>query len=151
MIGAVGEAQAEHLGDVAADDPLVVEAGQLEGAAAAADHATGLVADEERGVGRRGVVVEQLEQEPEPALRARLRLPAEARRAVGRGAAVAAVGADEEVGHGVGWGPACPETRQAARSSKPARTLVGRGPLRLDTAQNSPSGGAAGGSRRRWA
>ena len=37
--------------------------GELEGAPAAADHAALLVADEERGVGRRVVVVEQLEQE----------------------------------------------------------------------------------------
>ena len=58
----------EHLVHVAADHVLVAEPGQLARAAAGADHARVLVEDEERGVGRRVVVVEQLEQEAEAAL-----------------------------------------------------------------------------------
>ena len=99
MVLAVAELEAEHLAHRAADDALVVEAGELEGAAAAADHAALAVADEEGGVGRRVVVVEQLEEEAEAALRAALRLAAEAGGAVGRGRAVSAVRADEEVRH----------------------------------------------------
>jgi RNase P/RNase MRP subunit POP5 len=56
----------------AADHLLVRQAGQLLGAAAAADDAALLVADEERRVGRGVVVVEQLEEEAEAALRAAL-------------------------------------------------------------------------------
>ena len=55
--------------------------------------------DEERRVGRRVVVVEQFEQEREAALRAALALAREADVAVELARAVAAVGADEGVGH----------------------------------------------------
>src|SRR4051812_11180424 len=93
------EVEAEHVGDGAADDLLVGQAGQLARAAATADHATLLVAHEEGGVRRRVVVVEQLEQEPEAALRAAAWLVPEALLAIGRGRALTAVGADEQVRH----------------------------------------------------
>src|SRR5919197_802445 len=91
--GIVGvlEAQAEHVADRTADDALVVEPGQLEGAAAAADDTPLGIADEERRVGRRVVVVEQLEQEAEAAARASLRLAAKAGGAVRLGGAVPAI------------------------------------------------------------
>ena len=63
----------EHLLDRAADHVLVAEAGQLARAAAGADQPALLVGDEERGVGRRVVVVEQLEEEAEAAVRAAAR------------------------------------------------------------------------------
>src|SRR3954454_3957182 len=93
---AAGEAQAEHLGDRTADDLLVVKAGQLEGAAPAGDDLALLVAGEERRVRRGVVVVEELEQEAEPALGAPARLTPEPGVALGGGGAVAAVGAEEE-------------------------------------------------------
>src|SRR3954451_13669873 len=63
VVLAVLELEAEDVDGRAADDLLVRQAGQLARAAAAADHATLLVAHEERRVGRRVVVVEQLEEE----------------------------------------------------------------------------------------
>ena len=75
---AVCEAQAEHLLDALADHLLLLEARERERVLAAADHAALAVAHEERGVGRRVVVVEQLEQEGEAALRAALGLAREA-------------------------------------------------------------------------
>jgi hypothetical protein len=59
----------------------------------------GLVAGEERGVRRRVVVVEQLEQEAEAALLAALGLGPEAGGALGVCGAVAAVGTDEVMSH----------------------------------------------------
>src|SRR6187200_59171 len=100
----VREAQPEHVLHGPADDALVVEPRQLERAASAADDAPLRVADEERGVGRRVVVVEQLEEEAEAALRAPLGLAAEAGGAIALGRAVAAVRADEQMGHALGTG-----------------------------------------------
>ena len=77
-IVAVGEAQPEHLLDALADHLLLLEARERERVLAAADHAALAVAHEERRVGRRVVVVEQLEQEREAALRAALGLAGEA-------------------------------------------------------------------------
>src|SRR5204862_7053640 len=57
-----------------------------------------LVADEERRLGRRVVVVEELEDEPEAALRAPLRAPGKARRPLAAQLPVPAIRADEE-GH----------------------------------------------------
>ena len=85
----------EHVAHRPADHVEVPEPGQLARTAAGADHASLLVADEERGVGRRVVVVEQLEQEREAALLAAARPADEAGGALGRHAAVAAAGADE--------------------------------------------------------
>ena len=64
----------ERLLDALADDLLLLEAGQREGVPAAADHAALAVGHEEGRVGRRVVVVEQLEEEREAALRAALAL-----------------------------------------------------------------------------
>src|SRR4051812_43628498 len=100
VVGAVLEHEAQHLADVAADDALVVEARQLERAAATADHAALLVTDEEGGVRGGVVVVEQLEEEAEAALRAALRLAGEAGGAIALGTAIAAAGTDEEMSHG---------------------------------------------------
>jgi hypothetical protein len=97
---AVGEAQAEHLLDALADHLLLLEAGEGERVLPAADHPALAVAHEEGGVGRRVVVVEQFEQEREAALRAALGLAGEAEVAVELAGAVAAVRADEGVGHG---------------------------------------------------
>src|SRR4051794_36350591 len=68
----LGEAEAQDLPDAAPDHALVVEAGQLEGAATAADDPALGVADEEGRVRCGVVVVEQLEEEAEAALRAAL-------------------------------------------------------------------------------
>ena len=97
VVGAVVEAQAEHLADRAADRLLGLQAGELERAAAAVDDPPVRVAGEERRVRRRVVVVEQLEQVGEPALLAAAGLTAEAGVAVGGHRPVAAVGADEVV------------------------------------------------------
>ena len=97
---AVGEAQAQHLLHALADHRFLLQAGEGEGVLAAADHATLVVAHEEGRVGRRVVVVEQLEQEGEAALGAALRLAREADVAIELARAVTAVGADEGVSHG---------------------------------------------------
>jgi hypothetical protein len=94
-----GEVQPENVLHLAADDLLVGEPGELARAAAAADHAALLIADEERGVRGGVIVVQELEEEAEAALGAALRLVAEPRGAVGLGGALTAVGADEEMGH----------------------------------------------------
>ena len=73
------EGEAEHLPHLAADDLLVREAGELARSAPAADDPALLVADEEGRVGSGVVVVEQLEEEREAALRATLGGVAEAR------------------------------------------------------------------------
>ena len=73
----------QHLLRGAAHHVEVAEPGQLARAAAGADQATLLVEDEERGVGRGVVVVEQLEQEAEAALLAALGAALEAGRALG--------------------------------------------------------------------
>jgi hypothetical protein len=101
MVRAAFEVQPQHLAHLAAHDLLVGEPGELARAAAAADDAAGLVADEERGIGSRVVVVEQFEQEAEAAFAAAARLVAEALLAVRRTRALAAVRADEEVRHAV--------------------------------------------------
>ena len=75
---------------------------QRERVASAADHASLAVADEEGRVGRRVVVVEQLEQERETALAAALALAREAEPAVDLGRAVSAVRADEGMCHAEG-------------------------------------------------
>ena len=103
IVGVV-EAQAEDVAHLPADDALVVEAGQLEGAAAAADDAALGVADEERGVRGRVVVVEQFEEKAEATARAGLRLTAEACGAIGLGGAVPAVRADEQMSHALPLG-----------------------------------------------
>src|SRR3954464_14458665 len=95
MVLPVVEAQSEHVADRAADDPLGVEARELARATAGADQPALLVGDEERGVRRRVVVVEQLEQEAEAAVRAAARAVAKACGPLGGDAAVPAVGADE--------------------------------------------------------
>src|SRR4051794_10553392 len=96
---ALGELQAEDLAGRAADHVLLVEAGELEGAPAQADDPALRVADEERGVGRRVVVVEELEEKREAALGAALGPRPEACCAFGFAGAVPAVRADEQVGH----------------------------------------------------
>ena len=72
------ELEAEHVLHGAADHVEVAQPGELAGAAAGADQPALLVEDEERGVGSRVVVVEQLEQEAEPAALAALRAALEA-------------------------------------------------------------------------
>src|SRR3954452_25251070 len=94
VVGPVGEVQSEHLARRAADDLLEIEPGQLERPAAAMDQAALLVAGEERGVGRRVVVVEQLEHEREATLRASAGLAPEPPLAVRRGLASPAIRAD---------------------------------------------------------
>src|SRR5688572_3825252 len=89
------ELEAQDVLDVASDDVLVAEPGQLARAAAGADHAGLLVEDEEGGVRRRVVILEKLEQEAEAALLTPLRPSAEPGGAVARLAARPAVGADE--------------------------------------------------------
>src|SRR4051795_3205765 len=105
MVLPVVEAQSEHVADRAADDPLGVEARELARPTAGADQLALLVGDEERGIRRRVVVVEQLEQEAEPASRAAARLAPEAGVAIGRGGAGTAVGTDEEMRHDGPSGP----------------------------------------------
>src|SRR3954449_3286372 len=78
VVVAVLEGEAEHVLHRTADHVGVAEAGELAGAAAGADQAALLVGDEERGVGRRVVVVEQLEEKAEAAVRAAARAIAEA-------------------------------------------------------------------------
>ncbi len=61
------ELEVQHLLRGAAHHVEIAEAGELSGAPAGADQATLLVEDEERRVGRGVIVVEQLEEEAEPA------------------------------------------------------------------------------------
>src|SRR6202043_4065796 len=98
---AVGELQPEHLGDVLADHVFLLEAREGEGVLPASHHATLAVAHEEGCVGCRVVVVEEFEQEREPALRAALALSREAKVAIELAGAVTAVWTDERMGHGV--------------------------------------------------
>src|SRR3954454_23241469 len=88
------ELEAEHLLHGTADHVIVTEAGELARAAAGTDQASVLVTDEECGIGRRVVVVEQLEDEAEAALRATARSVPESCGAFAGDAAVPAVGAD---------------------------------------------------------
>ena len=117
----------------APDHVLVGEAGQLEAASAGVDHARLLVADEEGGVGRRVVVVEQLEDEAEAALRAALGARAEAGRAVGAQLPVPAVRADEKR-HSPDR--LCSRTGSALPREPHPEVLVG--PLGEDAAARSP-------------
>ena len=71
----------QRLDDVAADQLGLREAGQLEDAAADREHPPLLVGDEQARVGRRVVVVEQLEEEAEAAVVAGRRLRARSPRA----------------------------------------------------------------------
>src|SRR5215208_7956421 len=68
VVVAVLELQPQDLLDRTADDVLIAQAGEHAGAPAGADQAALLVRDEERGVRRGVVVVEQLEEEPEAAV-----------------------------------------------------------------------------------
>src|ERR1022692_2360312 len=99
VILAVLEAQPELLRERLTDDLLLLIAGQLERSPAAADHATLAVGHEERRVRRRVVVVEQLEEKREAAVRAAPIFTAKRLIAVRCERAVAAVGADEWVRH----------------------------------------------------
>src|SRR4051812_15926290 len=89
----------ERLDHLAADQILFAVAGELEDVAAAGEHAGLVVADQEAGARRRVVVLEQLEEEAEPAAVARDRLLGQALAAVVVDRAVLAVRADE-VRHG---------------------------------------------------
>src|SRR3954453_16724908 len=95
VVVAVLKVEPEHLLHRAADHVGVAEAGELAGAAAGADQAALLGGDEEGGVGRWVVVVEQLEQEAVATVRAAARAVAKPGGAVDGDAAVPAVGADE--------------------------------------------------------
>ena len=70
VIGAVDESQAEDLVDRPPDRLLGLDSGQFEGALATVDDPALGVTGEEGRVRRRVIVVEQLEQEPEPAVAA---------------------------------------------------------------------------------
>ena len=89
----------ERLDDVAAHQVGLGEAGQLEDAAADREHAAVAVGDDEARVGRRVVVVEQLEEEAEAAVPARRRLVRESLLRVDVERALLAPRADE-VRHG---------------------------------------------------
>ena len=101
--------------------------GQLEHAAPGGEHARVAVADDEPGLGRRVVVLEQLEEEAEPALAALHGLRREALVAVEVDRAALAVRADEERHRGsVGTRAVCAGLRSAA---EPDRVQVVRGDL----------------------
>src|SRR3954454_4940483 len=93
------EVEAENIAYGTPDHLLVGQAGELARAAPATDDPALLVADEEGGVGRRVIVVQQLKQEAETALRASLRDGAEAGRSLGGASPIATVRADEQMGH----------------------------------------------------
>src|SRR5262245_41501595 len=99
MVGPAFEVEPEDLADLATHDLLVREPGELPCAPAAADDAPGLVADEESGVRRGIVVVQQLEEETEAALGASARLVPEPLLTVCCARALTAVGADEQMRH----------------------------------------------------
>ena len=82
VVVAVLELEPEDLPHRAADHVEVAEAGELRAPRPAPISRALLVADEEGGVRRRVVVVEQLEQEAEAALLARLRRGSGSRRSV---------------------------------------------------------------------
>src|SRR5436305_912984 len=88
--------EAEDLLYRAANHILVGKSSQLEAATPGIDHPRLLVADEEGGVRRRVVVVQQLEDKAEAALGAALGARAEARGSLRADLPVAAVGANEE-------------------------------------------------------
>src|SRR5207237_645344 len=94
---AVGELEAEDVVDPAADRLLVRQPGELLRAAPAGDDPALLVAGEEGGVGRRVVVVEELEEEAEAAVRAALGEVAEALSALGLAYVVAALGLPDDL------------------------------------------------------
>ena len=93
------ELEPEDLVDGPPDHLEIAEAGELPSAPPGADQAALLVAEEERRVGRRVVVVEELEKEPETALLAPASAALKACRPLGGDAAISAAGADE-VRHG---------------------------------------------------
>jgi hypothetical protein len=95
VVGTIVKAQAQDLADRATDRLFGLQARELEGSPAAIDDPPVRVAGEERGVGSRVVVVEQLEEVGEAAFVATPRLPAEAGVAIGPHRAVAAMRADE--------------------------------------------------------
>src|SRR5262249_7750550 len=94
------------------------------------------VADEERGVRSRVVVVEQFEQEGEPALRATPGLAREAEVAIELAAAMTAVWADEGMNHGSPYRVGKPGRRGARNNRKGKPT-----PKRALKAAGSPNAG----------
>src|SRR3954452_15927753 len=94
-ISPVDPLETEHVTDRSADHLLVLEAGELERTFAQIQDTGLLVEREERGARRRHVVVEQLEEEGEAALRATLRAGGEPGGALPAQFSVPAVGADE--------------------------------------------------------
>src|SRR3954447_26517707 len=94
-IAVVGELQVENFLDRPAHHVLLAEARQLANAAADPYYTRVCVADEKRRVRGRVVVVEQLEEETEPALLAAAGALGESSRPLGAERAVSAVGADE--------------------------------------------------------
>ena len=92
----------ERLDDVATDEIGVAVPGQLEDAAPGREDARVAVADDEAGLGRRVVVLEQLEEKPERAAPALDGLHREPVVAVEVDRALLAVGADEERHAGAG-------------------------------------------------
>src|SRR5689334_18052076 len=113
--------QPERLGDVAAHQIRLLEAAQLEDAAAAREDAALLIAHDEAGRLRRVVVLEQLEHEAEVAPVARGWLLRDPFAAVGVEFPVLAPGADEE-GHAarVARWPAVPAQFARQRLSRSA-------------------------------
>ena len=84
VVVAALELEAQHLVHRPADHVEVPQPRELSRPAPSADQPRLLVAEEERGVGGRVVVVEQLEEEAEPAFAAAARAALEAGRALGR-------------------------------------------------------------------
>src|SRR3954447_20682431 len=95
VVVAVLEGQAEHVAHRLADGLGLPEARELADAAAEADHARVLIADHECRVGGGVIVIEELEQEAEPALGAALGASCESCGALPRERTIAAVGTDE--------------------------------------------------------
>src|SRR3954447_6801000 len=112
VVVAVLKGEAEHVPHRLTERVGLAEPGELAHAAAEPDHSRVLIADHERSVGRRVVVVEQLEQEAEAALGAALGASCETCGALPRERAIPAVGTDE-MRHGF-----LSESRRSRRASQ---------------------------------
>ena len=93
------EAEPENISDRPTDDAFIIEAGQLKGAATACDHTSVVVADEERRVRSRKVVIEEFKEKTEATFAATFCAATKTVAGVDRQGAVAALRADEVMRH----------------------------------------------------
>ena len=98
-VGLGGEAEPKNIPNGPTDNAFIVKAGQLKGAATACDHTGVVVADEERRVRSREVVIEEFKEKTETTFAAAFCATAKTVAGVDRQGAVAALRADEVMRH----------------------------------------------------